>query len=98
MNYVSDGVVQIANNTGQSLRLYIDAKTHLPLKAVYRSVQMAGAPAKLTDTYSDWREVDGIKFPFRITTQREGQPYAKFQVSEIRLNSGLTVQQLSKKP
>jgi len=98
VNLVSDGVVEISNGQGQSVRLQVDSKSGLPLTASYRSVQMAGPPAKLVDTYSDWREVDGLRFPFKITTLRDGQPYAEVNVVKIELNSGLTVEQLSKKP
>src|SRR5215831_3207344 len=55
--------------TGPVIRQYIDAETYLPVKTVMKiMVPQLGTEVEQTTEVSDFREVDGIKVPFRITT------------------------------
>ena len=98
VNAVSTDAIEVSDGHGQVVRLEIDPSTGLPLRQSYQTVQMAGAPAKMEDSFADWREVGGLKFPFKVTVTREGQPFADVTVREIKLNSGLSGEVLSRKP
>ncbi len=98
VNAVSTEAIEVSDGHGQVVRLEIDPSTGLPLRQSYQTVQMAGAPAKMEDSFADWREVGGLKFPFKVTVTREGQPFADVTVQEIKLNSGLSGEALSRKP
>ena len=98
VNAISDTELEITAGDGQTVRLTVDPKTGLPATVTYQSVALAGAPAKITETLSDWREVDGIKLPFKSVSTRDGAPYAELTVKEMTLNPGLTAEQLSAKP
>lgn len=98
VNYAGDGVLEISMKDGPSVRLEIDEQTALPLKLTYQSIQMSGPPSSLEDTFGDWREVGGIRMPFKTTVLREGNPYAEVTVQEIKVNTGLSAGELSKKP
>ena len=98
VNYAGDGTLEISFKDGDSVRLRIDEQTALPLKLTYQSIQMRGPPSTLVDTFADWKEVEGIRMPFKITILREGDVYAEVTVQDIQVNTGLTVEELSEKP
>ena len=98
VNLVEDGVLEIRDASGESVRVRIDLASGLPASLSYPSIQMAGPPSTAEETFEDWREVDGLKLPHKTVIRRDGAPYAEVTVREIRLNSGLTEEELSKKP
>ena len=53
--------------SGSEVRQYIDAETYLPSKSVIRvDVPQLGGELEQTNEFSDYRDVDGIKLPFRL--------------------------------
>ncbi len=97
VNLVSPDTVEIAGKSGETARLAIDPATHLPAKIIYREEQQSG-PATVEETYSDWRDVNGIKVPFHLTITQDGKPFGDATVDDYRINTGVTVEDLSKKP
>jgi hypothetical protein len=59
---------------------------------------MGGAPADVTVTWSDWRDVDGLKLPFKTTISRGGQQGGDATVTEWKINTGLKIEDLAKQP
>ena len=57
-----------------------------------------GAPPLVQETYSDFRDVSGVKVPFKIAMTQNGQRYADVAVSEFKINTGLTMVELQKRP
>jgi zinc protease len=98
VNWVKNGVVEISDKQGNSLRLYIDEKTGLPLKESYQLPASGGPPSSVEEVYSGWKEVDGIRLPYKITIDREGNRMIDVNIEEIKLNSGLALEELSKQP
>jgi predicted Zn-dependent peptidase len=98
VNLVGEGLLEIQDGSGESVRLKIDAATGLPAALSYAATQAGGPPATAEETLEDWREVEGLKMPFKITIRRDGAPYAEVTVREIRLNTGVTSEELSRKP
>lgn len=82
-----DGKLQIGN-----AQLAIDETTGLPLKLIY---QMEGQA--IEESFSDWRDVDGVKMPFKISTEQGGKHFGDTTVSSITVNTGLKAEDLSKK-
>ena len=77
-------VVDLQPAAGPVERLYLDAETYLPVRL--NTVKTNGritAPVEVY--YDDWREIDGIKFPFSIS---ESFPKLTFtlNIKEIRHN------------
>jgi predicted aspartyl protease len=58
-------VVEATPQGGDALGLWFDATSHL----LTRTVQQQGQDT-MTTTYADWREVDGLRLAFHITTDR----------------------------
>jgi zinc protease len=97
VNAVDEKTVEIRDSSGEQTRLVLDP-SGLPLQQIYLSTQLAGAPSEIRENYSDWRDVQGIKLPFRIETEQGGKPFGTTLVMEWKLNAGATKEQLSKRP
>jgi hypothetical protein len=89
-----NGIV-IADKDGNSILLTVDPATNLPLSETYREV---GGPEPVTESYSDWRETAGVKLPHKIAISQSGQHFADVVVTSIAINTGLSAEQISKKP
>ena len=77
-------VLNLQPVTGAVEKIYLDAKTYLPVRI--NSVEMNGTVSEPVETYlDDWREVDGIKYPFTIS-QRFAKLTLLFTVKEIKHN------------
>jgi hypothetical protein len=97
VNAVAGNAVEIAAKGGDSVRVEFDASSGLPARYTYQSMGMQG-PVAVASNLSDWREVNGIRLPYKIVIEQGGQKFAEATVSEWKLNTGLTPQELSKKP
>jgi hypothetical protein len=63
--------------SGSVVRQYIDAETYLPIKVVAKiDVPQLGQEVEQTTEFLDYREVDGIKLPFRLMATSAVQNYA----------------------
>jgi hypothetical protein len=93
INLSGPDVVDIAAKDGDRAKLELDEKTGLPLRVTY--TEGAG---EVTQEYSDWRDVSGIKLPFKWIIQQGGKKFATVTVQDYKLNSGLTAEALAKKP
>ena len=95
VNYVGEGALEISSKDGDSVRLEVDAKTGLPAKTSY---QGEGGQGTVSQTFADWRDVDGIKLPFEWATMQGDRKFATVKIDNYKINSGLTPEVLSKKP
>jgi hypothetical protein len=94
---VGENAAEISSKTGNSVRMQFDPGSGLPSTMTYQSMGMSG-PAEVETTFSDWKEVDGIKLPHQLSVKQGGQPFAEGKVIAWRLNTGLSSEELSKKP
>jgi outer membrane lipoprotein-sorting protein len=78
-------VVTITSADGQISVLYYDVKSGLRVKTETRSEDQV---TSVVET-SDYREVNGIRFPYSIKNYISGQEL-NFKVSEIKVNSGIS--------
>ncbi len=97
INAVADNTVEISAKEGDSVRVEFDPSSALPAKYTYQSMGRQG-PTTVVSSFSDWREVNGIRLPYKVVIEQGGQKFAEATVSEWKLNGGLTEQELSKKP
>jgi len=77
-------VLDLQPAAGAVERMYLDAQTYLPVRI--NSVQVNGTVSEPVETYlDDWREVDGIKYPFTLS-ERFARLTLTFTVKEIKHN------------
>jgi hypothetical protein len=72
----------------QQVKLSLDPSTRMIVKKVF-TASMMGPPAELEETYSDFRDVEGVKFPFKSVTTRSGKTVSEQTVTEVKLNPGV---------
>jgi len=92
------GVLDISDQAGERVKLFVDETTGLPVKEVYRSAQPVGPPGEMEEIFEDFVETGGIKAPHKITVNQGGKKFAALTIVEYKLNSGIKVEDLSKKP
>ena len=71
----------------ESNKNFYSVESGLKVKSV-KSVSQAGQTMTIPTLYSDYKEVDGVKFPFMIS-QSMGPQSFEFKVSEILVNEGI---------
>jgi zinc protease len=98
VNAIDGASVQISDPVGQNCKVEFDPETGLPRRITYDTPQAIGPPLYTEDLLSDFQEVDGIKLPFKITINQSGRKFADVAVVEYKLNSGLKLADLSKRP
>ena len=92
----SGGALLIADNRSNAIEIRLDPATSLPASETYAQ---AGAPAnKIVETFGEWQEASGVQLPRKITIVQNGKHFADIGVTDVALNQGLTLEQLSKKP
>jgi zinc protease len=96
VNAAGENVLEIASQQGDRVRITLDGSTGLPSQLAYQSMGMQGQTNVVVNS-SEWREIDGIQLPHRFVVEQDGKKFAE-GTSEWKLNSGLTAEELSKKP
>jgi hypothetical protein len=92
VNAVSPNAVEIAGG-GELVRMEFDL-TGLPSKLTYRDA----AQPETAEAYADFRDVGGLKLPFKSTVQQGGQPAGAAAISGYTVNTGITAEQIGKRP
>jgi len=98
VNALDDNTIEIADTAGQTARLEFDAETRLPQRVLYETARAGGPPIPTEETWSDFQEIAGVKAPHRITTMQGGRKYAEMKVTDFKVNSGIQLQELQKRP
>jgi len=93
INAVDANTIEITDKQGHYIKLQLDPTSGLPVKANYRGDGGADTEA----TYEGWMETNGLKLPAKVKISQGGKPAAEMAISEYKLNSGLTTEELSKK-
>ncbi len=94
----ADGILEISDADGNSVRLIVDDKTGLPAKEVYREAGPMGPPADMEETFEEFVEAGDVQAPKRVTVNRNGAKYAEIDITEYKVNSGLRPDDINKKP
>jgi hypothetical protein len=88
-----DGKVQLKTQGGDLVTIAVDAQS-----GAIRSINYSDESGPVTENYSDWRTVDGYKLPFKSETVKDGKPAQTAIASDIKINTNLKAEDLSKRP
>ncbi len=88
----------ISDKEGELVELKIDPATGLISSESYKQMQPSGPASEIVVGLSDFRDVDGVKLPFKMTLIQGGKKVADAVVSQYKLNSGLKLEDLAKQP
>lgn len=89
--------IRIVDKQAGDMKLWIDAASGEPLKIEYHRIVARGQGPVVTDHFSDFREVGGIRTPFKISSFSDGRPYMDTVVTKVEYNTGLTLADLARK-
>lgn len=79
-------VVQFSDAAGSVFRVYVDAATGRPVKKTYKGSSPMVGPVDVEELYSDYRDVEGLSLPFKITVIQNGRTFAEINVTSYQLN------------
>lgn len=79
-------------------QVIFDGESGLPSKVLYQDTAANGAPVAMEEDLLDFREVEGIKLPFTVKILRNGQEAAVLTVREAKINQGLKLIDLLRRP
>jgi zinc protease len=68
-----------------TVKLFLDAKTFMPLKQAYKGMTMTG-PGDIEEVYSDVRDISGIKLPFAAVINANGTKFGELKIVEAKFN------------
>jgi zinc protease len=74
-------VVDLADAQGHATRFYLDPATSQVVKVGFES-----GGQKLEALYSDYRDVNGVKVPFKTDVTQDGAPIMKVELTEAQVN------------
>jgi hypothetical protein len=80
-------VLIVKPKSGPAASQYIDAESYLPIKVMVKiNVPQIGGEVEQTTEMSDFRDIDGVKVPFRVRTSSAIQTLT-VNVSQVEQNS-----------
>jgi zinc protease len=92
---LDDETVEISQGSIR-LQVVFDQETGLPAKMMYEAYRVP--PVMMQEEYSDFHDVDGIKIPFGITVTQNGSKYSTGKFTEFKINQGLKLEVLQRRP
>lgn len=95
---IDESSVQISDGAEQDVSVEFDPVTYLPKRVAYNIPQVNGASVYAEELWADFRDVAGLKIPFQITLNQGGRRFADGVVKDYKINTGLSPQELSKRP
>jgi hypothetical protein len=98
VNSPEEGVIEISDQEGDSVKLFIDEKSGLPAREIYASAQLTGPPGTMEEIFDEFQPLGGLKAPKKITINQDGKKFAELTFEDYKLNSGVKPEDLSKKP
>ena len=74
--------------SGFRTKVFIDPTTHMIVAKQFMASIM-GPPAETEEVYSDYRDVAGVKMPFKSVTRQAGKTRVQLTASEVKINPGV---------
>jgi hypothetical protein len=70
----------------------------MPQRVLYEMARTGGPPITAEETWSDFQEIAGVKVPHKITVIEGGRKYAEMKVTDFKVNSGIRLEEIQKRP
>jgi hypothetical protein len=70
---------------GKEFKVYFDKESGLPVRIVAKVVGFMGDEYTQDTTFSDFKEVDGIKKAMKSETKRDGEKFLDLQISDFKV-------------
>jgi zinc protease len=97
VNALDDHTIEISGKSGDVVRVEIDPQTGLPARVYYQSATASGPALQIQETWTDFRDVAGVRVPFAVTIMQGGRKFADVVVNDIKVNQGLKLEDLQRR-
>jgi hypothetical protein len=77
--------IKVTGPDQKDFTLYFDKESGLPVKLVARVVGFQGNEHTQETTFKDYKDFDGIKKATRVETKRDGEDFAKSEITEFKV-------------
>jgi len=81
-----EGLLITDPDTKMEVKLFVDPATGLVSGRSYVGAMM-GAPGELQETYLEYKDVNGIKFPSHAVVSQNGSKRAEIKVNDVAINT-----------
>jgi len=81
-------VLKLTKKEGDISTFYVDSEKYVTLKMVNKTV-VQGQEVEIEMYMSDYREVDGIKYPFTTEQRMNGEVFMTIKIEEVSYNTEL---------
>ena len=98
VNALNGNTIEIADAAGQTAQLEFDAESFLPQRLIYEIPRAGGPSISAEEDWSDFQEIAGVKVPHRITVIQSGHKYAEERITDLKVNSGIKLEDIQKRP
>jgi hypothetical protein len=98
VSHLGSNIVVVTGEHGNAVRLYLDEQTALPIRLYYQSKTQSGVPTNMEESWTEWKEMDGIKFPGVVVVRQDGRKIGEMRLTGAKVNSGLKLDDLERKP
>lgn len=77
--------VKVTAPDGKDFKLYFDKATSLPARLVAKVAGFMGGEFTQETTFSDYKEVEGIKKAMKSVSKRDGERFTEQQITEFKV-------------
>ena len=95
---LDENTIEISTAGGLVAQVAVSPETGLPQQISYTMATASGPPLLVQDIYTKFGEVAGLRVPYEFSTLHDGEIYAETAVKEFKVNSGLVLDQLERRP
>ena len=81
-------VLLVKQPSGEMVKVFISEETHYVIKVAFRETEQGATMDKET-LFSDFRDVEGVKFAFHVVQNVNGELYTNNRTNSIKLNTEL---------
>jgi hypothetical protein len=78
-------VLKVTGPDGKDFRLYFDKESGLPVRLVAKVIGFGGEEFTQDVTYSDYKEMGGLKKATKISAKRDGEKFLEQQITELKV-------------
>ena len=79
-------ILLVKQPSGEMLKVYVSNDTHHVVKYAFRETEQ-GVTLDKERFYSDYREINGVKLPYRVDEHVDGNPYSERRIKSVKINS-----------
>ncbi len=96
VNAIGDNRIEITAGGGEAAKLELDPATGLPAKLIVEAMGPQGK-MEVERQFSDWKDVNGVKFPFKTVILQGGKAAGTTISETITTNTGVSIEEIMKK-